>query len=164
MRVYLPSTLPALRRLLDERQVTAAARGTVAYAVTSALRDEHGGADLEELEYEALTAAARESVRLLAADEAAPPRRVVLAADVPTDAVTPAPERGRAGVRVAAALPLARVAAVHIDDAEAAAAVRAAADALVGDEGEQDGPGMQAVDDHELLWFATQEIPALLEG
>ncbi|MDP9397571.1 MAG: hypothetical protein M3P96_06975, partial [Actinomycetota bacterium] len=68
------------------------------------------------------------------------------------------------GVRVAAALPLARVAAVHVDDAEAAADVRAAADTLVGDEGEQDGPGMQAVDDHELLWFATQEIPALLDG
>ncbi|MDP9398392.1 MAG: hypothetical protein M3P96_11490, partial [Actinomycetota bacterium] len=68
MRVYLPSTLPALRRLLEERQVTSTARGTVAYAVTSALRDEHAGADLEELEYEALTQAARESVRLLAAD------------------------------------------------------------------------------------------------
>src|SRR3954469_12427098 len=92
MRVYLPSTLPALARALRSGEI-----GPVpvrAYAVTPALREWYAEGDLEELEYAALTAAARASLRLIAdaADAAdVPPRRVVLAAEVPDDVVTKQP-------------------------------------------------------------------------
>ena len=54
-----------------------------AFTVTPALREWYAQADLEELEYAALTHAARASLWLLLADPDAPRRRVVLAADVP---------------------------------------------------------------------------------
>ena len=162
MRVYLPSTLTALRGVVTAGQVGSAP--LAARAVTPALRGEHAGADEEELEYAAMSEAARDSVRLLAADAAAPPRRVVLAADVPDGVVEPRPGSGVAGVRVTAVVPLARVGAVHVDDAAAEADVRAAVAAV---RTRRDGAGddtsaMEAAEGHELLWFATQEVPALL--
>ena len=160
MRVYLPSTLTALRGVVTAGQVGSAP--LAARAVTPALRGEHAGADEEELEYAAMSEAARDSVRLLAADAAAPPRRVVLAADVPEGAVEPGP--GTAGVRVTAVVPLARVGAVHVDDAAAEADVRAAVAAVRTrhDGAGDDTSAMEAAEGHELLWFATQEVPALL--
>ena len=86
VRVYLPSTLPGLRRLLDDGEL-----GGVplpAYAVTGALREWYAEGDEEELEYAALSLAARASVRLLDADQDAPRRRVVVVAEA---------EPGRAG-------------------------------------------------------------------
>ena len=84
MRVYLPSTLPRLRRLLD-----AGALEDVplpGYAVTGALREWYAEGDEEELEYAALSLAARASVRLLdrllVEDPSAPARRVVVVAEV----------------------------------------------------------------------------------
>jgi hypothetical protein len=62
-------------------------------------------------------------------------------------------------------VPLGRCQAVHVDDEQAAADVTSALAeipaALAGD-----GPALAAVSlvDHELLWFATQEIPDLLEA
>src|SRR3712207_9419162 len=82
--------------------------------------------DDEELEYAALLAAARASLRLIDVDPAAARRRVVLAADVPDTAVTPieddAADAGAA--RVHADVPLAAVAGAHVDLAEAGEEVR----------------------------------------
>ncbi|MDP9497458.1 MAG: hypothetical protein M3P46_07320, partial [Actinomycetota bacterium] len=114
MRVYLPSTLPALRRLLDTGAL--GDPPLPAYAVTPALREWYLEADGEELEYAALTLAARASVRLLDADPDAPRRRVVVAAEVPDGEVTPVPQVDRAAVRVRSAVPLARTRSVHVDD------------------------------------------------
>ncbi len=75
-----------------------------------------------------MAVAARASLRLLAADAGAPPRRVALAADVPDEQVSSCGDPGEpAAVRISAAVPLARVASAHVDDPAAAADVRAAA-------------------------------------
>ena len=80
MRVYLPATLSTMAALFRDGQIgPAPVRG---YAVTAALREWYSSGDLEELEYAAMTQAAKDSLRLLRADPEAPPRRVVIAADV----------------------------------------------------------------------------------
>jgi hypothetical protein len=165
MRVYLPATLPILREVLAVGAVSPPPM--TGYAVTPALREWYAEGDLEELEYAALMEAARESLRLLAADAQAPPRRVVLAADVPDDAVRPVADAGRAAVRVSVAVPLDRVAAAHVDgadDAQAASDIRAAAEAvLAADAGDDDAAfTVDGAEAYELLWFATQELPDLL--
>ena len=96
----------------------------VGFAVTDPLRAEYPDWSEEDLEYLAMQDAARASLRLLAgcrADE--PPLRVVIAADVADDAVTPRPEADRAVVAVAGPVDWPQVAAVHIDGADAGAAV-----------------------------------------
>ncbi|MBB4933856.1 hypothetical protein F4561_004676 [Lipingzhangella halophila] len=150
MRVFLPSSLPALADVLARGEV----RGTPirAYAV----RPEPGASDAaedEELEYQALLAAAGDSLRLLAADPEAPRRRVVLAADVPDRIVEPDPgESGVASVTVAGTVPLKRVVSAHVDDEAAATDIEAAlADPDAADLGE-----------HDLMWFATQELPFMV--
>ena len=86
MRVYLASTLPALAAALQAGQIGPAP--LAGFAVTPALREWYASGDLDELEYAAMAVAARASLRLLAADSAAPPRRVTLAADVPDEQVS----------------------------------------------------------------------------
>src|SRR6202040_2648844 len=105
-----------------------------------ALREAYASGDTEELEYAALTEAARASLRLLAADPAAPPRRVVLAAEIPAEQVKPdARDQEPGRVVIGAAVPVKRFASAHVDDAEAGADVRAAADALsAADAGDED--------------------------
>ncbi len=71
MRIYLPSTLSALAAVLRTGQVTAPA---CAFTVTPTLREWYASGDMEELEYAAMSAAARASLRLLAADPQAPSR------------------------------------------------------------------------------------------
>ena len=162
MRVYLGITLTEL--------ASAVAQGgfgpppLLAYAVTPSLREWYAEGDQEELEYAATTDASRESLRHLSFDTAAPRRRVVVAADAPDGLVLPDASLGRSGVVVQAALPMDKVAAVHVDEPEAAEVVAAAAD-VVGkaDAGEDDAEF--AVDEasaRELLWYARQEIPDLL--
>ena len=165
MRVYLPSTLPGLRLLLDTGDL--GAPPLPAYAVTPALREWYAEGDDEELEYAALSLAARASVRLLdralVLDPATPPRRVVVAADV--EQVEPAPEIDRAAVRVLARVPLRLVRSVHVDDVDAQDDVRAAAEQLVeADLGSEDAAFVvEQAEGHELQWYATQEIGPLLE-
>jgi hypothetical protein len=158
MRVYLPSTLPALAKLLGNAQAAAPARG---YAVTPALSEWYSSGDEEELEYVALMQAARASLRLLQADPGAPGRRVVLAVEVAPEQVT-----GLAGfdepalVEVAVAVGLADVVSGHIDDPGAEADVRAAVAALTAaDGGDEDARfTVDGAEGHELLWYATQEL------
>ncbi|MFJ8191260.1 DUF6912 family protein [Streptomyces sp. NPDC096094] len=168
MRVYVPLTLSGLAEAHSTGEL-----GTgplVAYAVTPALREWYHSDDIEELEYAALNRAALASLRLLAADPGATRRRVVVAADVSDGAVSAAPERGPdpAGlgeVRLAGPLRLAKVASVHVDSADAEADVTAAAEALAAADGGDDGARfvVDGAEDHELLWYATQEIPNLVE-
>lgn len=161
MRVYLPSTLPALRAALD-----AGGFGpppVLAFGVTPALREWYTSGDLEELEYAAMTDAAEASLRLLEADPDAPPRRVVVAADIPEEQARPAPELERAALRLTDDVLLRRVVSAHVDSPEAEPAVRAAVAAVAkADLGDEDARfTVDGVEDHELQWFAAQEIAQL---
>ena len=167
MRVFLPSTLPALTQALQVGQVGQVGPGPVpGFAVTPSLREAYASGDEEELEYAALTEAARASLRMLAQDPAAPPRRVVLAAEVPADHVKlDARDKEPARVLIAEAVPVRRLASAHVDDTEAAADVRAAADALpAADAGDEDASfAVDGAEGHELGWYATQELSYLAE-
>lgn len=176
MRVYLPSTLPALARALTSGEVGPVP--IVAYAVTPALREWYAAGDLEELEYAAMTAAARASLRLLSeaaedVDEAedAAPRRVVLAAEVPDNVIAKQPGdavlddgAGRAKVWVTAPIPISKLVSGHVDDLAAMDDVRTAVAALpAADAGDEDAEfSVSAAEGHELMWYATQELPHLL--
>jgi hypothetical protein len=162
MRVFLPSTLPALARALQAGQVGPAP--LPGFAVTPALREAYASGDTEELEYAALTEAARASLRMLAGDPAAPSRRVVLAAEIPAEQVQPDPRDGEpARVVITQATPLDRLAAAHVDAPEADADVRSAAEALpAADTGDEDARfTVDGAEGHELGWYATQELSFL---
>jgi hypothetical protein len=167
VRVYLPLTLPGLRRLLDAGELDLPGSGLPGYAVTPALREWYASGDDEELEYAALSLAARASVRLLdpllVQNPATPARRVVVVAEVA--AAEPAPEVDHAAVRVLDAVPLRAVKAVHVDDPAAADDVRAAAESVTAaDLGSDDATFVvEQAEGHELQWYATQEIGPLLE-
>ncbi|WP_309061791.1 DUF6912 family protein [Streptomyces sp.] len=167
MRVYVPLTLPGLAEAYRTGELGDGP--LLAYAVTPALREWYVSDDIEELEYAALSRAALASLRLLAADPGAPRRRVVVAVDVPDKAAAADPDRGLdpaalGEVRVAGTVPLAKAAAVHVDAADAEADVAAAAQALPAADGGDDDARfvVDGAEDHELLWYATQEIPHLI--
>jgi hypothetical protein len=168
VRVYLPATTNVLRTLVDEGRLTGP---LTAFAVTPGLRDFYAlsdaGADEEELEYAALLAAARASLRLIDVDPSAARRRVVLAADVPDSAVTEVedPDADRGAVRISGDVALAAVVSAHVDGAEAEDDVRAAVGiVLEADLGSEDAQFVvDQVEGHELAWYATQEIGTLLE-
>ncbi len=160
MRVYLPSTLSAVAELLRAGTIEPApVRG---YAVTPALREWYSSGDIEELEYVALMHAARESLRLLAADPAAPRRRVVLAAEVTDRQIAAAGTDfdEPALVRVTAAIRVRDVAAGHVDDTTAASQIAAAVAALpAADAGDDDARFVvDGAEGFELQWYATQEL------
>ncbi len=164
MRVYLPTTFPAL--------AAAAAAGAfgppplLAFAVTPALREWYASGDAEELEYAATVDAARECLRRLAADPAAPPRRVVVAADVPDESVQLASDVHPAAVRLTVEVSMGQVASVHVDEPEAENDVRAAVAAVpAADAGDADAAFVvDGAEDHDLHWYATQEIPTLIDA
>jgi hypothetical protein len=162
MRVYLPCTLPGLALLLDGAEITPGpARG---YAVTPGLREWYASGDEEELEYVAMLRAARESLRLLRADSQAPPRRVVLAAEVPdAQVIARADADDPAVVEVTAPIPLRDVVSGHVDDPAATDDIRAAVAALpAADGGDEDAKfTVDGAEGHELLWYATQELQHL---
>jgi hypothetical protein len=164
MRIYLPTTLRELAAALAAGGYQPSPH--LAFAVSPALREWYAAGDREELEYAAMTDAARESLRRLQADPQAPPRRVVVAADVAERDATWAPERHPAAVHIAGPVRLAAFASVHVDDFAAEPDVRAAMAALAAaDAGDPDASFVvDAVEDHELLWYAVQEIPDLLQG
>lgn len=162
MRVYLPATSTTLRDLVEHGALGPAP--LTAFATTPGLREWYVDDDAEALEYAAMVEAARGSLRLLDSDPAAARRRVVIAAEVADASVTVRDDLDRGVVQVAAPVPLAAIASVHVDDADAEATVAAAADAVI----EADLGGVEAqekVDDaegFELSWYANQEIAGLL--
>jgi hypothetical protein len=164
MRVYLPSTLPALAAALRAGQV---GPGPLpGFAVTPSLREAYARGDEEELEYSALTEAARASLRLLAADPAAPPRRVVLAAEIAAEHLRwDAHDKEPARVSVTSSVPIDRLVSAHVDDKEAGADVRTAAEALpAADAGDEDAAfAVDGAEGHELGWYATQELSYLAD-
>jgi hypothetical protein len=166
MRVYLPSTLPLLAGVHAAREVGPAP--LAAHAVTPALREWYASGDLEELEYAAMTAAARASLRLLAADPSAARRRVVLAAEVPDTAITwsntDLGNGDRALVELSTTIPWKKIASGHVDDPGAVPDITAAVEALAAaDTGDEDARfTVDGAEGHDLLWYATQELPDLL--
>jgi hypothetical protein len=168
VRVYLPATTTVLRTLVDEGVLPGP---HTAFAVTPQLRRFYAvsdaEADDEELEYAALLAAARASLRLIDIDPLAARRRVVVAADVPDAAVRSLDDEDAepAAVRVDADVRLRDVASAHIDGAEAENDVRAAvAVVLEADLGSDDAQFVvDQAEGHELGWYATQEIGPALE-
>jgi hypothetical protein len=162
MRVYLPGTTRSLQALVESGEL--GPPPMTAFAVTPGLREWYIEGDLEELEYAALLDAARGSLRLLDEDPTVPRRRVVVAVDVPDNAVQVRPDLDRSVVRVTVPVSLRAVASVHVDGPDAEAAVRAAANAVLeADLGGDDAKFLlDEAEGHELLWYASQEIAPLL--
>jgi hypothetical protein len=163
MRVFLPTTLAALGSALVAGQVGPAP--VLGFAVTPALREWYSNGDLEELEYAAMTQAARASLRMLHADIRAPRRRVVLAAELPEQMFTIRNGLDNPG-QVAVSLPvqMADVVSGHVDDLDATQDIDAAAAALpAADAGDGDAKFVvDSAEGHELLWYATQELIYLI--
>lgn len=162
MRVYVPATISMLHRLVADGELTAVA-GT-AFAVTPALRESYASGNTEELEYAAMADAARASLRLLATDgDSEAMRRVVVCADI--DGVRLRPDLDDGAVTLPGPIAGSAVAAVYVDLPEAADAVRAAADVVdAADLGDPDAEfTLGDADDHELAWYAPQEVPFLLD-
>jgi hypothetical protein len=146
------------------------ARSGTAFAVTPALRESYAEGDDDELAEVALREAALASLRLLAisgedstGEPALPPRRAVLVVDVAE--ATARPDLDDAVVRLAGPVPLTDVIAAYVDNAAAETAVLAAVavvdEADLGDEDAELAVG--DAQDHDLAWYASQELPFLLE-
>jgi hypothetical protein len=154
--------LPAVSSLLRSGEIASSpVRG---YAVTPALREWYSSGDIEELEYVAMTHAARESLRLLAADPASPRRRVVLAAEVADEHVAVQPGFEEPGlVQVDSPIPLRDIVSGHVDDAAATDEIAAAVAALAAaDAGDDDARfAVDGAEGYELQWYATQELADL---
>lgn len=176
MRVYIPATLAMLQRLVADGSLFPVS-GT-AFAVTPTLREAYAEGDDDELAEVALRDAALGSLRLLAADEpdeaadpdepagsgaALPLRRCVLVADV--ENAKARPDLDDAVVRVSDAVRLDDVVAVYVDTAAAEAAVRVAVGVIdAADLGDEDAElAVGDAQDHDLAWYAPQELPFLLE-
>ncbi|AKK26646.1 hypothetical protein AB431_08005 [Mycobacterium sp. EPa45] len=165
MRVYIPATLAMLQQLVADGSLQPLS-GT-AFAVTPGLRESYAEGDDEELAEVAIGEAALASLRLLAAeseqtDGELPLRRAVLVADA--DA-TPRPDLDDAVVRVGGRVNLDQVVAAYVDNAEAEPAVKAAIAVIdEADLGDEDAEFVVGdAQDHALAWYATQELPFLLD-
>ena len=88
-----------------------------------------------------------------------------MAADVADTAARPAPDVDRAAVRLTGPVTLRDVVSAHVDDTDAADDVRRAVAALpAADAGDEDAQFLvDGVEDHELGWYAAQEIGPLVE-
>ncbi|MEB3019998.1 DUF6912 family protein [[Mycobacterium] crassicus] len=177
MRVYIPATLAMLAQLVADGSLRVL--GGTAFAVTPALRESYAQGDDDELAEVALGEAALASLRLLgaetagggagAADTALPTRRAVLVADIADgadgSAVVLRPDLDAAVVRLAGPVAITDVLAAYVDNAAAEPAVLAAVaaidDADLGDEDAELTVG--DAQDHDLAWYATQELPFLLD-
>lgn len=163
MRVYIPATLTMLQQLVADRVMHA--RSGTAFAVTHALRESYAEGDDEELAEVARQEAAMASLRLLAGEGVGdlPPRRAVVEAEV--DDATVRPDLDDAVVRLAGPISFDDVIAAYVDNAEAESAVLPAIEAIdEADLGDEDAEFVVGdAQDHDLAWYAPQELPFLLE-
>jgi len=168
MRVYVPVTLGMLAQLVADGSLLPV-NGT-AFAVTPKLREAYAEGDDDELGEVALREAALASLRLLAGaaeDSGQPndalPRRAVLVADVGDVALRP--DLDDAVVRLGAPVDIDDVVAAFVDNADAEAQVTAAIAVIdAADLGDEDAElTVGDAQDHDLAWYATQELPFLLE-
>ena len=189
IRVYIPATVPMLRGLVADREMFPI--GGTAFAVTPALREAYASGDDDELAEVAMVEAARASLRLLAAerddfvgggdsggdaesgdiDDAAGAasagspvyRRAVIAADVAGTKLRP--DHDDAVVKLAGPITYNQIASVHVDLAEAEPQVAKAVDVVdAADLGDTDAEFVLGdAEDHQLAWYAAQELPFLLE-
>lgn len=140
-----------------------------AFALTPTLREAYAEGDDDELAEVALREAALASLRLLADTEpegaagSLPPRRAVLAAEVGD--VSCRPDLDDAVVRLAGPVALEDVIAAYVDNADAEPAVKKAIEAIdAADLGDEDAELIVGdAQDHDLAWYANQELPFLLE-
>jgi hypothetical protein len=166
MRIYVPATWPMLRSLVKTGVLDPI--GGTAFALTAGLREAYTSGDDEELEYAAMSHAARASLRLLAVEfglgeESTLARRVVVSADL--DDVTLRPDLDDGAVRIPGSVPFESIAAVHVDTEEAEYAVREAAGAVdTADLGDLDAEFLVGeAEDHELAWYDPSEVAFLVE-
>lgn len=162
--VYIPATLAMLQQLIADGSLRPVS-GT-AFALTPKLREAYAEGDDDELADVALREAALASLRLLAGEgpaETQPPRRAVLAADV--EDVTYRPDLDDAVVRLPGAVAIEDVIAAYVDNADAEEAVARAIEAVdAADLGDEDADLIVGdAQDHDLAWYANQELPFLLE-
>jgi hypothetical protein len=164
VRVYIPATLAMLQKLVADGSIHA--RSGTAFAVTPKLRESYAEGDDDELAEVALREAALASLRLLAAEgteSGLPPRRAVLLAEV--DGATVRPDLDDAVVRLPGPTAIADVIAAYLDNADAEPAVVTAMVAVdAADLGDEDAEfTVGDAQDHDLAWYASQELPFLLE-
>lgn len=166
-RVFVPLSLTDLRTLERTGELAPPAGGVrQAHALTEALRSAWPDGDEEEWEYAALLTAAQESLELVAAAAAEDPttaRRRVAALDVDVTVAAPDPDAPETGVGLPAPLRLRDIEAWHVDDEAAVPAARAAVEAIrsAGD-AEAIAVALEACLDHDLGWYATQELDQLV--
>ena len=163
MRVYIPATLSMLQLLVSDDEMQP--RSGTAFAVTPALRESYAEGDDEELAEVAIGEAAMASIRLLATesgDDGLPLRRAVIVADADAE---PRPDLDTAVVRISGRVRLDQVVAVYVDNADAEPAVAAAIEVIdSADLGDEDAElTVGDAQDHDLAWYATQELPFLLD-
>ena len=162
MRVYIPATLAMLSLLITDGDFQP--RSGTAFAVTPALRESYAEGDDEELAEVAIAEAAMASIRLLAteSDDDLPLRRAVVVADADAES---RPDLDTAVVRLKGRVGLDQVVAVYVDNVAAEPAVAAAIEVIdSADLGDEDAElTVGDAQDHALAWYATQELPFLLD-
>ena len=167
IHVYIPATLAMLQQLVTDGSLWPV-NGT-AFAVTPTLREAYAEGDDDELADVALREAALASLRLLAAheaegaDEAVRPRRAVVSAEV--DDFKFRPDLDDAVVRLGTPVALDQVIAAYVDNVGAEGAVTKAIEAIdAADLGDEDADLIVGdAQDHDLAWYANQELPFLLD-
>ena len=164
MRVYVPVTLAVLQQLVADGVVQPL--GGTAFSVTPTVREAYAEGDDDELAEVVLGEAARASLRLRAAeadeDGGLPIRRAVLVADAEAKL---RPDLDDAVVKIVGPVAIDQIVAVYVDIADAEPAVKAAIEVIdAADLGDEDAEFVVGdAQDHDLAWYATQELPFLLE-
>jgi hypothetical protein len=158
--VYLPATIPLLREWLAGG---VAAPVGLAYGVTPSLREWYREGDIDELEHAASLLAAVAALELLAADERAPRRRVVLAVEVEEAQVDPDHDE-RGALRLRDVVPSAWWASALLDDDDASQAVTAAVALLRDSSASADDLdfALGEAEAADLGWYGVQELSHLL--
>jgi hypothetical protein len=158
VRIYLPASLPLARSWAASHRI--GPLPLTGFAITPGLREWYANADADELEYAATARAARASLRLIPVTE---PRRVVVVVDVTDETYSVRDDLEEGAVQLGSSPSWQEVACALVDDLEAEAIVAAAIPLIdAADLGDEEAEFIVSeTEDHELGWFATQEIPNL---